>query len=136
MSSQLGSRFAKNSFAGSAAPALDAPFAVGSEPLAGLVLASLAGHGLSPLDFCGESHHNLVGSGLRLTPRSGLAPQPVSAGSGALNVNGYELWWTHGNLHRGTVRSEVDGDRDYHCVPAFPNALLTQGVLDFNVVSG
>ena len=51
-----------------------------SEPLTGSVLASEACHGLFSACVEREKPYNEIGSGVRLTPRSGLAPQPVSAG--------------------------------------------------------
>jgi hypothetical protein len=122
---QSGVRFAESGFAGSAAPTLNPALTEVSEPLAGLVLASTAGHGQSPLDFCGESRHNLFGSGVRLTPRSGLAPQPVSAGSGALIVKVYPLGWTNGYFHRWPVGSEAYGYNDLHCFPPFYRAVFS-----------
>src|ERR1700678_2591975 len=74
---RLGLRLAESSFTGIAAPALDSTLAIGAEALTDIVLASGAGHGFSPLDSCAELSHNHFGSGLRLTPRSGLAPQPA-----------------------------------------------------------
>src|SRR5437764_5191424 len=56
-----------------------------TESFAGLVLASGAGHWVSPLAFCRETSQNTFGSEAWVTPRFGLAPPPVSAGSGALN---------------------------------------------------
>src|SRR5437899_2865176 len=78
-------RFAESGFAGIAAPALNPPLTEITESLAGLVLASNAGHGFSPLAFCGEKPQNQFGSRSWLTPRFGLAPTPVSAEAGALN---------------------------------------------------
>jgi hypothetical protein len=106
-------RFGKRCRAGIAAPALDSALAVGAEPLAGLVVTSDASHGISPLDFCAEKGHNELWSGLWLTPRFGLAPQPVSAGSGALSVRGYLGWWLDRDYHGLTV-SEVNCDCDRH----------------------
>jgi hypothetical protein len=54
----LGLRFREGRFAGIAAPALNFPLAVGAESLAGLVLASGAGHVISPLAFCEETSKN------------------------------------------------------------------------------
>ena len=70
-------RFAESGFTGIAAPALNPVLTEVPKSLASLTLASEAGHGLSPLAFCGEKPQNQFGSGLRLTPRSGLAPTPV-----------------------------------------------------------
>src|ERR1019366_6318793 len=64
-------RLAERNFAEIAAAALDSTLAVGSEPLAGFVFASGAGHGISPLDYCGEKPQNEFGSGLWFTPRFG-----------------------------------------------------------------
>src|SRR5205823_7907553 len=72
-------------FTGIAAPALNPALTEVTKSLAGLVLASEAGHGFSPLAFCGEKPQNQFGSRSWLTPRFGLAPTPVSAEAGALN---------------------------------------------------
>jgi hypothetical protein len=80
-------RLRKTVFAGSAFPALNVAFTEGTSFHAGSVLASDAGHGSSPLDFCTELSHNEFGSRVRFAPCSGLAPQPVQAGSGALTVS-------------------------------------------------
>ncbi len=61
------------SFAGSAAPVLNSALADISEPPRGSVFASGAGHGFSPLDFCGDRPQNLFGFRSWLTPRFGLA---------------------------------------------------------------
>lgn len=111
--------FREAHFTGSAFPALNAPFAEGSSFHADRVLASDTGHGLFSACVEREKPYNRFGSGLRLTPRFGLAPQPVSAGSGALNVEGYLARWLNGNYHRGTVGSEGDLNRDLHCIPPF-----------------
>ena len=97
--SDLRGRFAERTSARIAAPSLDTALAEVSKSFAGLVLASYAGHGFSPLDFCGESRHNHFGSGVRLTPRSGLAPTSVDAEAGAL-VQRLIKWWRsdHGLL--------------------------------------
>src|SRR3954466_11577166 len=47
----------------------------------------------SPLDFHAERGHNRFGSGSWLTPRFGLAPQPVQASSGAVFVKGLRWWF-------------------------------------------
>jgi hypothetical protein len=78
-------RLGEGSFAGLAAPTLDAALTEVTEFLAALVLAFDAGHRVSPLAFCGETRHNELGSRAWVTPRFGLAPLPVSAGSGAFN---------------------------------------------------
>jgi hypothetical protein len=53
---------AGGNFAKIAAPALNSTLAVGSKAFAGLVLAWMQGHGVSPLDFCGETAQNTIGS--------------------------------------------------------------------------
>jgi hypothetical protein len=88
----LGLRFGKRCRAGIATPALDSTFAVSTEPLAGDVLASDACHGLFSACVEREKPYNEIGSGVRLTPRSGLAPQPVSAGYGAVSCYSAN-WW-------------------------------------------
>jgi hypothetical protein len=77
--------FAEGGITGSAAPALDAPFTEIAEPLTSLVLASGTRHGLFSACVLREKPYNHFGSGVRLTPRSGLAPQPVRAGYGAVS---------------------------------------------------
>ena len=69
--------------AGIAAPTLNPSLAVGSESLADLVLASRAGHVVSPLAFGGETSQNrLSRSEAWVTPRFGLAPPTVRAADG------------------------------------------------------
>jgi len=117
-------RFAKGRFAGIAAPTLNAALTEVPKPFAGLVLASEAGHVISPLAFCGETSQNTFGSEAWVTPRFGLAPQPVCAGSGALSVKGYPLGWNNGYFHRWTVSSETNHNHDFHCVPPFSRRSL------------
>jgi hypothetical protein len=75
--------FAEGGIAGLAAPTLDAALTEVTELFAGLVLASYAGHGFSPLDFSAELSHNEFGSGSWLTPRSGLALPTAPTGDRA-----------------------------------------------------
>jgi hypothetical protein len=107
---QLRVRFAESGMAGSAAPTLNAALTEVAELVAGLVLAFGAGHGVSPLALSGETSHNVLGSEAWVTPRFGLAPQPVSAGSGAFSqlasfgggrVIGFHLSFPRGHLGRG-----------------------------------
>src|SRR5207253_6499888 len=63
--------------------------AVVTEFLNGFVVALAAGHGLFPLEFCGEKAENNFGSEVRLTPRFGLAPLTVTAANGALTSTDY-----------------------------------------------
>jgi len=88
----LGLRFGKRCRAGIAAPALDSALAVGTEPLAGLVITSDAGHGISPLDFCAGKRHNEFGSGLWLTPPFGLALPTAQTGDRAVSCY-LANWW-------------------------------------------
>ena len=74
--------FAERGFAGSAAPALDSALTKVPETLACRVVTTGAGHDFSPLDFVREKSQTIFGSGVRLTLRSGLAPQPVSQEAG------------------------------------------------------
>lgn len=99
--------FAERGIAGSAAPALNAALTEVPKSLAGLVLTSDARHGRSPLDFSAEKAHNEFGSGLWLTPRFGLAPQPVSAGNGA-DFRSDLLWWFDCEFQR---QSDVNSHR-------------------------
>lgn len=118
---------ATGSFAGIAAPALDSTFAVGAEPLAGFVLASGAGHGVSPLDFCAEKRHNEVGSGLWVTPRFGLAPPAARTADGALCVSYVLGWWFDRDLY-GVTGSECDLDADYHAGFILPESPVDAGL--------
>jgi len=77
---------------GIAAPALNFSLAVGAELLTGLVFASGAGHGVSPLAFCEETSQNNLGSEAWVTPRFGLAPTPASTEAGALSQL-LSYWW-------------------------------------------
>lgn len=86
--------FAKGGIAGNAAPALNPTLPKVSSAFAIGVLASVAGHGLSPLDFCGKKPHTHFGSGVRLTPRFGLALPTADTGDRA--VSRYSS--THGGL--------------------------------------
>jgi len=66
-------RLGESSFAGLAAPALHFALAVGSKLLAAFVLALEARHGLFSACAEREKPYNEIASGVRLTPRSGLA---------------------------------------------------------------
>jgi hypothetical protein len=85
---------AESGIAGSAAPALNPALTKVTEPLAGLVLASDAGHWLFSACAEREKPYNRFESGVRLTPRSGLAPTPVQAEAGALSYSAL----SHGGL--------------------------------------
>lgn len=82
---------------------LDSTLSVAPEFLNGGVLASGTGHGAFPLEFWREKPENKIGSGSWLTPRFGLAPQPVSAGSGA-----------HSQVIKSLWRFDFDSDCDSH----------------------
>src|SRR5205823_3026172 len=123
----LGLGFRKGCVTRLAAPALDAPFAEVSKLFAGFVLTVRAGHGFSPLDFCAELSHNEFGSRSWFAPRSGLAPQPVSAGSGALNVS-YGLGWRFNRDFHGVTVSECDLDADYHADCVLPESPVDAGL--------
>jgi len=125
VSAKSGMGFRESGFAGIAAPTLNPALTVGSKSFAGLVLASFTGHVISPLALCGETSQNILWSEAWVTPRFGLAPQPVSAGSGALIVKGYPLGWYNGYFHRWPVSSEANHNHDLHCVPPFYRAVLS-----------
>ena len=110
---------AESSFTGLAAPALDAALAETNELLTIIVLPLEASHGVSPLAFCGETSQNSIGPEAWVTPRFGLAPQPVSPGSGALTVKVYPLGWNDVHFHRWTVGTESYRNHDLHCFPPF-----------------
>src|ERR1035437_1806281 len=105
----------KGGFAGMAAIALDFALAVYAKLVGGIVLAANAGHGLFLLALCGEKRHTIYGSRAWVTPRFGLAPRPVDAGSGALIEGRYLPRWFNGDFHRVTCRSAFDPDSDAHC---------------------
>ena len=65
--------------------------------------------------------------GVRLTPRSGLAPQPVSAGSGALCVNDYSFGWRFDRDFYGVTGSKCDLDSNNHAGFILPESPLTRG---------
>jgi hypothetical protein len=99
-----------------------------SEFLAGLVLASDAGHGLSPLDFCGETGHNRVPrSRAWVTPRFGLAPASASTETGVL-ISGYVLGWWFDRDFYGVTGSECDLDADYHAGFVLPESPVDAGL--------
>jgi hypothetical protein len=75
--------FAESGIARIAAPTLNPALTEVPESFAGLVLASEAGHVISPLALCGETSQNTFGSRAWVTPRFGLAPTSVSAEAGA-----------------------------------------------------
>jgi hypothetical protein len=127
VSSQLGNCFAESGFAGSATPTLNPALAVGSESLCAVVGASDAGHGFSPLDFCGEKPQNLFGSESWLTPRFGLAPPPVQAGSGALSKS-YGLGWRLNRDSYGLTDSEANLNSDNHAVFILPESPAATGL--------
>jgi len=106
MGSQFGSSFAERRVTGLAAPALNAAFSGVSEPLAAAMLASDAGHGLFSACVEREKPYNEFGSKVRLAPRFGLAPQPVSAGSGALTQL-FNWWRGHCHLQFATAQRPV-----------------------------
>jgi len=111
-------RISKRCRTGRTAPSLNLALTVGSKSFATLVLASEADHLISPLAFCGETSQNICGSEAWVTPRFGLAPPTVAAGSGAL-IKRDGLRWNNGYFHRWTVGSEADGNHDLHCVLPF-----------------
>src|SRR5437016_6267296 len=106
-------RFAECGIAGVAAPTLNPALTEKPESLADSVFAFPAGHGFSPLAFCGESRQDIFGSESWLTPRFGLAPTPAETEAGALNQQLINRW---GARHR--------------FLPAFLkcSALIQQGV--------
>src|SRR6266550_3545397 len=78
-------RISKGCRARCAAPSLYLALAVEAESFAGSVFAFPAGHGFSPLAFCGEKPENQLWSRSWLTPRFGLAPTPAETEAGALS---------------------------------------------------
>lgn len=78
MRSQFGGCFRKSGAARGAAIALNMPLSVGSEPL-GVVLASLTGHGFSPLAFLRRKPENWCGSDSRAQSAFRISPAPGSS---------------------------------------------------------
>jgi hypothetical protein len=91
------------------------------------MLASYARHGLFSACVLREKPYNHFGSGLRLIPRFGLAPQPVSAGSGALSVSYGLGWWFDRNLY-GLTGSKCDLNSDNHVVFILPESPVGAGL--------
>ena len=112
---RLFGRIGKSGFAGMAAVALDSALAVCAELIGCIVLAADAGHGLFSLALGGEKSHTIYGSRAWVTPRFGLAPRPVRAGSGALFEGRYLARWFDGYFYRVTCRSARDSNRYPHC---------------------
>ncbi len=94
---EFGSGFRKGEFAGNAAIPLNMALSVGAK-LTDYVVTAFAGHDVFPLRFSGESATISLRLDLWLTPRFGLAPPPVDAGSGALTYKLLNWWWRH-SLH-------------------------------------
>jgi hypothetical protein len=92
VSRELGVRLRESILTGSAFPALNVALAEGTSLNAGRVLASDTSHGLFSACVKRESRYNEFGSESRLTPRFGLAPQPVQAGYGAIYCD-LTNWW-------------------------------------------
>jgi hypothetical protein len=114
VSAKFAVRFAERRTTGLAAPALNFALANKAEPFAVIVLAFPAGHLISPLALSGETSHNRFSrSRAWVTPRFGLAPPPVEAGSGAHYVGG-NLRWYNGNIHRGALACEANLNRNGH----------------------
>jgi hypothetical protein len=114
---------------GSAAPSLNAALTEVTESLAGLVLASGAGHVISPLAFCEETSQNRFSrSKARVTPRFGLAPTSVDAEAGALSVS-YDLgWWLDRDFHGLTSSGNSDSDSYRHRCFILPESPAATGL--------
>ena len=124
---QLVVGFRKSGFAKCAFPALNASFAEGTSFHADRVPASDTCHGLFSACVEREKPYNQFGSRVRLTPRSGLAPQPVSAGSGALIVSYVLGWWFDRDFY-GMTGSECDLDADRHAGFILPESPVKAGL--------
>ena len=119
---------AEGHMAGIAAPALDAALTEVPKSLAGLVLASGAGHGVSPLAFLRRKRHNLIEVQSWASSAIELAPQPVQAGSGALYVKSYGLgWWFDRDVY-GVTGSDSDRDADNHAGFILPESPVPAGL--------
>jgi hypothetical protein len=62
-----------------------------------------------------------------LPPRSGLAPTPVSAEAGALNISYVLGWWFDRDFY-GVTGSECDLDADYHAGFILPESPVPAGL--------
>src|SRR6202035_3003105 len=82
---KFGVGLGKSVLAGSAFPALNAALTKTPSLNAGGVLASDAGHVVSPLALCEETSQNSLWSEAWVTPRFGLAPPTARTADGALN---------------------------------------------------
>jgi hypothetical protein len=124
-----GLRFTEGYVAGLAAPALDAALTKVPESLAGLVLASGAGHVISPLALCEETSQNRFSRSMAwVTPRFGLAPTAARTDAGAHYVRDYPLgWWFDRDFH-GVTGSECDLDTDDHAVTILPEGPVHAGL--------
>lgn len=128
---QLVVGFAECGMAGLAAPTLDTLFTEVAELLAGLVLAFYAGHGLSPLDFWRKKPLNLIEVWMRASSASELAPQPVSAGSGALSVKSYGLGWGLNRDNYGLTVSKANLNPESHADSILPESPVAAGLSHF-----
>src|SRR5438477_10687731 len=79
-----------------------------TESFAGLVLASGAGHMVSPLAFCGETSQNTFGSEAWVTPRFGLAPPTARTADGVFSQVLW-LWWRSGHGLSDTLCARIAG---------------------------
>ena len=123
-----GLRFTEGNVAGLAAPALDAALTKVPESLAGLVLASGAGHVVSPLAFCGETSQNDLGSEAWVAPRFGLVPASAETEAGTLNVS-YDLgWWLDRDFHGLTGSGNANRDSDCHRCFILPESPVHAGL--------
>jgi hypothetical protein len=67
-------------------------------------------------------------SGVRLTPRSGLAPTPAETEAGAMSSNDYRLgWWLNRDLYGLTV-SKCDLDSNNHADSILPESPVPAGL--------
>lgn len=125
-------RFRKRCRTGCTAVTLDSLLSVNAKLLDCLVIAFPARHGFSPLALCGGKADNKFGSEWRLTPRFGLAPLPVEAGSGALSQRIKLGWWFNRNFHGLTGSSEANFNSDSHCCFILSQGPVTAGPSDLS----
>src|ERR1700692_118968 len=125
---RLGLRFAEGNVAGLAAPALNAVLTEVPKSLAGLVLASGAGHVVSPLAFCEETSQNRFSRSMAwVTPRCGLVPASAETEAGTLSVSYVLGWWLDRDFHGLTV-SEANCDCDRHADFILPESPVAAGL--------
>jgi hypothetical protein len=129
---RLDAGFYKGGLAEGATVTLYALFSDVAKPLGLAVLTFNAGHGLISACVLRKKPYNSIEVQSWASSAIGLAPQPVDAGSGALSVTGYGLWWLDTQIEGKPAANEFESDTP-HFGPSFlkRSALGTRGVSYF-----